>query len=51
MANALTPETRVAIKRDWVELLLELLIPLASPQAELFERAAPAEMQYVLRPA
>ncbi|HNQ23275.1 MAG TPA: methyltransferase domain-containing protein [Phycisphaerae bacterium] len=49
MANALTPDTRAAIKRDWVDLLYELLEPLCDPQLDLLPgKAEPAEMQYIL---
>lgn len=51
MANALTPETRTAIKRDWVALFLDLLAPLCREDFDLFEtHSEPAEVQYVLRP-
>ena len=50
MANALTPETRAEIKRDWTALFMELLDPICRPDFDLFEsRSEPAEMQYVLR--
>lgn len=50
MANALTPETRTEIKRDWVALFMELLDPICRPNFDLFEsHSEPAEMQYVLR--
>jgi len=49
MANALTPETRSAIKRDWVELFCELLSPLCRFDfADNQSGEEPAELQYVL---
>jgi SAM-dependent methyltransferase len=51
MANELTPETRLTIKRDWIALFCELLKPMCRPEFDLFVEAhEPAEMQYVLRP-
>ena len=51
MSNALTPETRAAIKREWVALFMDLLDPLCRPDFELFAgNPEPAEMQYVLAP-
>jgi len=50
MANALTPETRQSIKRDWVELFAELLAPICRCDFDLTGgESEPAEMQYVLR--
>lgn len=49
MTQALTPATRAEIKRDWVELMLDLLMPLCRPDLNLSGKAEePAEMQYVL---
>lgn len=49
MTNALTPETRQAIKQEWVDLFMELLIPLCKPDFHLGNtRHEPAEIQYVL---
>lgn len=49
MANALAPQTRAAIKRDWVALFEELLTPIARPAFDLGGGGAePVEMQYVL---
>lgn len=49
MANALTPATRAAVKRDWVALFESLLEPICKPDFELLDGAAqPAEIQYVL---
>jgi len=49
MANALTAETRATIKRDWVDLFMQLLAPICDPAFELSaEPAEPAEIQYVL---
>ncbi|MCC7291150.1 MAG: methyltransferase domain-containing protein [Phycisphaerales bacterium] len=49
MAGALTPQTRAAIKRDWVDLFCELLDPMTRVGFDLSETAdEPAEMQYVL---
>ncbi|GMU35893.1 MAG: methyltransferase domain-containing protein [Phycisphaerae bacterium] len=51
MTSALTPETRAAIKRDWVALFLDLLDPITRPDFDAFDKAdEPAELQYVLRP-
>lgn len=49
MANGLTPQTRLAIKRDWIALLLDLAIPLCRTDFKLLSgNDEPAEMQYVL---
>lgn len=49
MANGLNPDTRAAIKRDWVDLLVELLLPFCEPCFDLFSGASePAEIQYEL---
>ncbi len=51
MANELTPETRLSIKRDWIALFRELLEPVCRLDFDLFaSESEPAEMQYVLRP-
>jgi SAM-dependent methyltransferase len=51
MANALTPETRSSIKREWVDLFLELLTPICRSGFDVSAEADdPAEMQYVLTP-
>jgi len=51
MANAITPDTRSAIKRDWVELFCELLDPLCRFDFGVSDRPEePAEVQYVLAP-
>lgn len=51
MAGELTPETRLAIKRDWIALFSELLKPVCRLDFDLFaDQREPAEMQYVLRP-
>jgi hypothetical protein len=51
MANALTPQTRREIKRDWVSLFEDLLTPLCNPDFDLFDTPSePAEITYVLRP-
>lgn len=51
MANGLTPATRLAVKRDWVALLLDLLSPMCRPDFDLSSRRdEPAEIQYVLTP-
>lgn len=50
MANGLTPETRLEVKRDWIALLCELLQPICRPDFDLFAgESEPAEVQYVLR--
>ncbi|MEK6674704.1 MAG: methyltransferase domain-containing protein [Planctomycetota bacterium] len=49
MANALSAETRSAIKRDWVALLLELASPFCNPSLNLSSNPDdPPELQYVL---
>jgi len=52
MANALTADTRATIKRDWVDLFMQLLAPICDPafelSAETSERSEPAEIQFVL---
>ena len=51
MANHLTAETRLAIKRDWLALFAELLEPIGREDFDLFgDSSQPAEIQYVLRP-
>jgi SAM-dependent methyltransferase len=51
MTAELTPQTRLAIKRDWIALFVELLRPMCRPDFDLFaSECEPAEMQYVLRP-
>lgn len=49
MANALDATTRSSIKREWVELMCELLSPIARADFDLFAAPdQPAELQYVL---
>lgn len=49
MTQALSPDTRAAIKRDWVELFCELLTPICDPTFHLMgSHDQPAEIQYVL---
>ncbi len=51
LANGVSPADRLAIKRDWVALMLELAEPLCRCDLDLVEDgAAPAELQYVLTP-
>ena len=51
MVRSLTPETRAAIKCEWVDLFCELLEPLFDPKLNLFARQdEPAEVQYILTP-
>jgi len=51
MANALSPETRSSIKRDWVDLFNELLAPLRRFDLSLSTvPGTPVEIQYVLKP-
>lgn len=51
MAQALSPTTRASIKREWVDLMIELLEPLCVPDLNLFSITDdPAEIQYVLSP-
>jgi len=52
MANALTPEARASIKRDWVELFCELLDPICRADFTLSSSPdGPAEIQYLLSPS
>ncbi len=49
MTNALAPETRAAIKSDWVDLFCELLNPICRADFSLESQPdEPAEIQYVL---
>ena len=51
MANSLTDETRSSIKRDWVDLMMDVLTPFFDPGLDLLSGSdEPAEMQYVLAP-
>lgn len=51
MANGLAPQTRTAIKKEWIELFVELLLPFTRPDADLFAGPGePGEILYVLRP-
>lgn len=51
MANSLAPAARADIKRDWVDLLCELLSPMCKPMFDLIAGDdEPAEIQYVLCP-
>ena len=51
MAGAIAPQTREAIKREWVDLFCELLEPFCDPGVDFFAaRNGPAEVQYLLRP-
>ena len=51
MANALTPANRAAIKRDWVDLFFDLIVPFCDSALDLFPgRNEPAEIQYTLTP-
>lgn len=50
MAGALTPENRASIKRDWVDLFVDLAEPLCDAELALTgDEGEPAEIQYVLR--
>lgn len=52
MTQQLDAANRLSIKRDWIELMLELLEPFARRDVDLFGGAAdPAEVLFVLRPA
>jgi SAM-dependent methyltransferase len=52
MANGMTPESRRAIKAEWVDLFVNLLLPFTTPDVDLFAGDdEPAEIHYVLRPA
>ena len=49
MAGALTPQTRAAIKDEWVDLFCELLEPICNPKLDLLPGGdEPAEIQYIL---
>lgn len=49
MANGLTPLSRLAVKRDWGELMVDLLSPLCRPDLSFHgAHDEPAEVQYVL---
>jgi SAM-dependent methyltransferase len=51
MANALTPQTRSSIKRDWVQLFQGLTEPLIDPNLNLLPaKSDPVEILYVLAP-
>jgi hypothetical protein len=51
MTRALTPENRLTIKNEWVDLFQELLEPICQPDFDVFANAdEPAEIQYVLTP-
>lgn len=49
MAQRIDEETRYSVKRDWIELFMDLLTPLATSDLNLTNQAvAPPEIQYVL---
>ena len=49
MTASLSPENRLAIKREWVDLFIDLLSPICDPAFDLGgEPAEPVEIQYVL---
>ncbi len=51
MTDALTPESRADIKREWVDLFFDLLRPICDPKFNLANAdAEPAELQYLLTP-
>ena len=51
MTQALSPEMRLTIKNEWVDLFHELLEPICDPAFDLFGDAdEPAEIQCVLTP-
>ena len=51
LANAADDRTRTAVKREWVDLFMELAIPICDAGLDLFDQGGePAEIQYVLRP-
>lgn len=51
MANALTPQTRTSIKRDWIDLFQGLTTPLIEPALNLLpNRTETVEVLYVLSP-
>lgn len=50
MTQAIAPDSREAIKRDWVELFMDLAEPLCNPSLDIIPTTGePAEIQYVLR--
>ncbi len=49
MAQEISPSTRESIKREWVDLFIDLLEPFTNPTIDLFPgEDEPAEIQYVL---
>jgi SAM-dependent methyltransferase len=49
MAGEITPASRLEIKREWIALFEELLLPLCRLDFDLFaDESEPAEMQYVV---
>lgn len=49
MANGLTAESRASIKREWVDLFMDILVPFCRPDLQLgFSHKEPAEIQYIL---
>jgi SAM-dependent methyltransferase len=50
ITSLLTPSDRSAVKAEWVELMCDLLTPLANPELDLFGgEEEPAEIQYILQ--
>lgn len=51
MAGAVTPETRRAIKADWIDLMTELLLPITQPDFDpIGGNSGPVEVLFVLTP-
>ncbi len=51
MTSSMSEENRLAIKREWVDLFVDLLTPICDPAFDLTGASAePVEIQYVLKP-
>lgn len=52
MTDAIAPDTRASIKREWTDVMCELLLPFFDPALDLSAAARPpVEIQYELRPS
>ena len=52
MTQSIAPAVRASIKKEWVALFHDLLLPLCNSEMDLFaDPAEPGEIQYVLSPA
>lgn len=49
MAHAVPPDRRMAIKQEWVETLVELLLPLLAVPEDLVPTGPAVRLQYVLK--